>query len=177
MAGQRVRTNVFVTGPFVLSGSLLNEALDISETGINVDDGTDFQIGDVIRVEAEEMLVTNIATNTLTVDTRPYNDTTAATHADDTPVYVRPFEKITVSTTAIGPTAGRIPEGVVESEYTLEGGNVRYRCATAKPTATVGNLLIAPCTFKVTGARDIRTILFIATGGDGTLTVEHKVEA
>jgi len=71
------------------SGSRLAEALDISETGIDMDDGMDFAIGNVMRVNAEQMLITGISTNTLTV-TRGYNGTTAATHADNTWVWIVP---------------------------------------------------------------------------------------
>ena len=66
----------------------LNEALDTVETDVDVDDGTKFQIGDVIEVDSEQMWVSAIATNTLTV-TRAYGGTTAATHADNTAVYIR----------------------------------------------------------------------------------------
>jgi len=70
-----------------LSGSLLAEALDSTETAIDVDSGTHFAIGQTILIESEQMLITSIATNTLTV-ARPLNGTTAATHADDTPVLI-----------------------------------------------------------------------------------------
>ena len=71
----------------IYSGSLLAEALDNSETGIDVDDGDDFVVNDIILVDAEKMKVTNISTNTLTV-TRGYLGTTKTTHNDDDPVYV-----------------------------------------------------------------------------------------
>jgi hypothetical protein len=69
-----------------LPKNLLNEALDASETDVDVDEGAQFSIGDIIKVDSEMMKVTNIATNTLTV-TRAYNGTTAATHDDDSEVY------------------------------------------------------------------------------------------
>lgn len=64
----------------------LAEALDTSETGVDVDDGTAVEVGDVIVVDREQMLVTAISTNTWTV-TRGYNGTTAATHDDNTEVH------------------------------------------------------------------------------------------
>src|SRR3990167_6610161 len=73
----------------------LAEALDTSETGVDVTDGTLFNVGDGIQVENEIMLVTAIVTNTLTV-TRAIQSTTAATHADTTDVY------------KIGPAIGEI---------------------------------------------------------------------
>jgi len=69
------------------SGSLLNEALTTSETGINVDDGTDFSSGNIIQVDKEKMKVTGITSNTLTV-TRAYLGTSATTHTEDSAVYI-----------------------------------------------------------------------------------------
>ncbi len=66
----------------------LNEDLDISETGVDVQDGTKFSANDVIKIENEEMYVVSIVTNTLTV-IRAYNDTTAATHANGLDIYKR----------------------------------------------------------------------------------------
>src|SRR3990167_10791834 len=79
----------------VLSGAVLAEALDTSETGVDVDDGTKFNVGDGIQVDSEIMLVTAINTNTLTV-TRAIQGTTAATHDDAEIVY------------KIGPAIGEI---------------------------------------------------------------------
>jgi NADH:ubiquinone oxidoreductase subunit 6 (subunit J) len=65
---------------FADSRSDLTEPLDVSETGIDVDDGTRFEGGDTIRIDAEEMQVVAVLGNTLTV-TRGSRDTTPATHA------------------------------------------------------------------------------------------------
>jgi hypothetical protein len=72
---------------WVSSGTLLNEALDTSETGVDVDDGSLFAEDDILLVDAEQMFVVSISTNTLTV-TRAYNGTTAAAHADNSVVYI-----------------------------------------------------------------------------------------
>jgi hypothetical protein len=63
----------------------LNEALDASETGVDVDDETGItDTGDVILVDNELMLVSATTDdNTLTV-TRGHSGTTATTHADNT---------------------------------------------------------------------------------------------
>jgi hypothetical protein len=57
----------------------LAEALDDSETGVDVDNGTYFQVGNLVKIVStgEIMRVTGIATNTLTV-TRGYIGTAAA---------------------------------------------------------------------------------------------------
>jgi hypothetical protein len=67
--------------------SLLAEALDNSETGIDVDDGSEFAVGQVILVESEQMKISSISTNTLTV-TRAFNGTSAATHNDNVQVEI-----------------------------------------------------------------------------------------
>ena len=68
--------------------SQLDEALDTSETGVDVDNVSSFSVDDIIRVDAEHMVITgiNTSTDTLTV-TRAQQGTTAATHSDNAPVY------------------------------------------------------------------------------------------
>lgn len=63
----------------------INEALDDSETGVDVQtgEGDYLKTGDIIKIEDELMYVVSVATDTATV-TRGYGGTTAATHADDT---------------------------------------------------------------------------------------------
>ena len=76
--------------------NLLNEALDDSETGIDVDDGTVFTAGDYIKIDSEIMKIVSISTNTLTV-LREVMDSTAATHNDDTQIYWNNFLPIAFS--------------------------------------------------------------------------------
>ena len=74
----------------------LNEALDNSETGVDVDDGSKFANGDYILVGQEIMKVTGVSTNTLTVTRGLTNNTgttavsagshIAATHLDNAAV-------------------------------------------------------------------------------------------
>ena len=66
----------------VRSASLLAEGLEATETGIDVDAGTDFEVLQTILVDSEQMYITAISTNTLTV-VRGVNGTTAATHSDN----------------------------------------------------------------------------------------------
>ena len=76
----------------------LAEALDSSETGVDVDTGGTFASGDYILVEQEIMKVTGVSSNTLTVtrDLANNNDTTtvsagshdATSHADNTAVSI-----------------------------------------------------------------------------------------
>ena len=73
------------------SGALatqLNEALDASETEIDVDSATGITAGDLILIEEELITVGTISTNTLGTgggpSTRGASGTDAATHADNT---------------------------------------------------------------------------------------------
>lgn len=69
------------------STGTLAEALDSSETGVDVSSGALFAIGNILLIEGEQMLVTAKSVNTLTV-TRGYNGTTAAAHVTGLVVYV-----------------------------------------------------------------------------------------
>ena len=64
------------------ANTTLNGAISSTgATSVPVDDGTVFVIGDNIKIDSEWMLVTDIASNTLTVE-RGKSDSTAATHSD-----------------------------------------------------------------------------------------------
>ena len=82
-------SNGYVAVP---GSTLIAEALDSSETGVDVDDGDYFEVGDYIRIEDEIMEVTAISTNTLTV-IRGVQGSTKASHSDDTAVRY-PFTNI-----------------------------------------------------------------------------------
>ena len=62
----------------VVDASGANEAIDNSETAIDVDDGDFFKRGDLIRIDDEIMEVTSISTNTLTVIRGTYGSTKAS---------------------------------------------------------------------------------------------------
>ena len=64
-----------------------NEAVDIVETAIDVVDGSVFAYGDIIRIDSEKMLITNISSNTITVE-RGFLGTTTATHSTATDIYI-----------------------------------------------------------------------------------------
>jgi hypothetical protein len=83
--------------------NLLDEALDSSETGIDVDDGTVFVVGDFIKVDNEIMKVTAISTNTLTVE-REKLGTSASTHTNDTQIYWNNFLGLSFEDTQVDGT-------------------------------------------------------------------------
>mgnify|MGYP003133149108 CR=1 FL=1 len=64
----------------------LAEALDNSETGVDVGDTSNLNVNDVILIDDEQMLITAISAPTLTV-TRGYNSTTAVTHINGENVF------------------------------------------------------------------------------------------
>jgi hypothetical protein len=67
------------------------EAMDASETGLDVVDGTNFAKGDVVEYEldGEQNYVSSVSSNTLTV-IRGYNSTTAATHNSGDTIFKNP---------------------------------------------------------------------------------------
>lgn len=71
--------------------STIAEALDTTETGVDVASGTGayFQVGHIVKVNAELMRVTGISTDTLTV-VRAYNGdlTTGDAHSNADPIYI-----------------------------------------------------------------------------------------
>jgi len=65
------------------STSLVDDAdVTAADLTLTVDDGTDFNIGETLLIDSEQMYITAIATNLLTVE-RGVNGTTAATHANN----------------------------------------------------------------------------------------------
>lgn len=64
-----------------------NEALDATETGVDVTAATNLSAGQTILVESEQMFIESITTSTLTV-IRGVNGTTAATHDTAKPLYI-----------------------------------------------------------------------------------------
>ena len=80
---------------------LIAEALDGTETGVDVDEGGFFFVGDLIRIENEICEVVSISGNTLTV-IRGVHGSTKATHVDDSAIRYPFFNKYTNFTAATG---------------------------------------------------------------------------
>ncbi|KKN31637.1 hypothetical protein LCGC14_0821860 [marine sediment metagenome] len=83
----RAYINISTQPTKVDSTSNTAEALDATETDVDVDTGTDFTVNDGIQVDSEIMRVTAIVSNTLTV-VRGIQGTTAATHDTATDVFI-----------------------------------------------------------------------------------------
>lgn len=72
------------------SAGTTNEALDASETEIDMTAGHTVELGDTILVDSEQMYVSGVVNTTLTV-TRGVNGTTAATHLTGATVSARRY--------------------------------------------------------------------------------------
>ena len=82
-------TQTFSEVQYLVSTNMtaLNDAdhINTTDTAVVVDDASDLQVGQIITLDSEDMKITDINTNTLTV-TRAQNGTTAASHNDNTVV-------------------------------------------------------------------------------------------
>lgn len=74
------------------TGTTLAEAIDLTETDWDVSDGSIFVVNDHIQVDTEVVLITAIATNTLTVRRAQFGST-AATHANASAI-LRPMTDV-----------------------------------------------------------------------------------
>ncbi len=89
------------------------------------------------------------------------------------------FEKITVSSTAVGFTASKITinqEGgftkrAVKAFVTVETNSVRIRMDGTDPTTALGHLLTAGDGLLITGEQNISRARFIAAASDGAVHV------
>jgi len=135
------------------AANLLNEALDDSETAIDVDDGTVFQVGDYIKVESEIMKVKSISTNTLTVD-RGAMSTTAATHNNNTAIYWNNFTPISLADTTI--------DSVFYHGTITNVPSIRSSIDLASSKAKTGNISLNVINFQYKGD-DFSAELFLGT--------------
>ena len=78
--------NEYIVQEDEITTTTLAEALDASETEIDITSSSGFDSAGTIFIENEEITYTGISTNTLTGCTRGANSTTAATHASGTSV-------------------------------------------------------------------------------------------
>ena len=75
------------TENYVDSTTSTDEDIDIIETQIDVVDANVFAYGDIIKIDDEKMLITNIGGNTITVD-RGFLGTSTASHSTATDIYI-----------------------------------------------------------------------------------------
>lgn len=96
------------------AASTTGEALDATETEIDVTTGSEFNGGEVIQIDAEEFYVKHITGNTLYV-VRGWNGTTRATHS--TGATIKVYRTYTVKRGVNGTTAAAHPNGTAISRY------------------------------------------------------------
>jgi len=169
--------------------SLLAEALDSSETGVDVDDGTEFAVGQVILVGSEQMKISAISSNTLTV-TRGFNGSTAASHSDNTQVELLDHligisgydtsevvvgDAVTIPTGAAGATQNRVVMYVASTYISFTAAPSTDAITTAnvirnrtKLTEQEETLLV----YKLP-KNDVKTLLDSSNNSDTTYSVRR----
>ena len=89
------------------------------------------------------------------------------------------FETLPVSNTAVGLTASKYaPSGAhcAEHAFVTCEGEVRYRYDSSDPTASVGHIMQDGSFLIVKGEHQLKTIKFIRTTSDSTLSVTYERE-
>lgn len=148
----------------------LNEALDASETGVDLASSAQagwFSAGNVVTIDSEQMLVGSVSGVTLTV-TRGYNSTTAATHTSGTAVYGPAMTEV-----AAAPSSGQFWPDYntgADSDENWNTGTLKFNSADAGKTVAV--------TYQGTGClMDHRfltqTLVFTASG---TVTIPDWID-
>lgn len=94
--------------------SLSNGAQSDTDLTLTVDSGSDFNIGEVIRLGSEDQMIEDIAGNVLSV-VRGWNGTTVAAHANDSAITVQ--RTYTVKRGCNGTTAAAHLNGAALSRY------------------------------------------------------------
>ena len=93
------------------------------------------------------------------------------------------YEELTVSTTAIGPTATVIAPSIVgapahgkamEAYCSVETNAVRFRIDGVDPTASVGHPLAAGDKLTVTGYGNIKALRFIRQSADASVKITYS---
>lgn len=111
---------VKATGAVSAATSLVNGAIAATDTTITVDDGTEFNELEIIRIGTEQMRIVDISTNDLYVD-RAYNGTRAAAHIDDSAIDVYrtyTIERGVNGTTAAAHTSKAVSRYIAPSDVT-----------------------------------------------------------
>lgn len=108
------------------STTQLNGALTATDDTLTVDDSSVLNVGEIIRIEFEQMQVRDIRTSTHQISVaRGWNGTTRTTHADNTAVDV--YRTVTVERGVNGTTAAVHANGVTISRY-FAPDDIQYLC-------------------------------------------------
>ena len=79
-------TAEITVGNTLLTGTL-NEGLDLSETGIDVTDSTGMYVGQTLKIDSEEFVITAVNSKTLITANRAQNSTSAAEHTSGASIF------------------------------------------------------------------------------------------
>ena len=96
----------------------VNEALNDSDTTFDIDDQSEFAVGDRVKIEDEIMLITALteaSPDTMTV-VRAYEGSTAASHAENTPIFFYNFRELSVHPVRFGTVNYR---GVIDQKLSI----------------------------------------------------------
>ena len=102
------------TGARTNATSLLNGAMTDTQDTATVDNGAEFNVGEVLRIGQEDLHVEAIDTHVLSV-TRKWNETESAAHANDAAIQV--YRTYTVKRGVNGTTDADHTNGVAISRY------------------------------------------------------------
>ena len=162
------------------TANLLAEALDSSETGVDVDDGSVFAVNDAIRIDNEEMLITSISSNTLTV-TRGQNGTSAATHSNNASITRVPENFTTLNTARSGWTVfyylQKQKELLKILEQTQKEGGFIFRFKASDGNPQYIYLVDSPSTNHTISKSDIKSTKISLTTFDNLITkrvIKHQ---
>jgi hypothetical protein len=98
------------------------------DTALTVTDGTQFEVGEVLLVESERLLITEIAGNTLTVE-RAFDGSNSSAHAAGVDIYSP--RTLVVQRGALGSTTAAHDSGAAVSVWRVPAGIQQYVTAEA----------------------------------------------
>lgn len=170
-SGAVIMTGIHVFGQNNLSYSIpgqLNEALDASETGVDVDPDAQvrYRVGEVIQIGSERMQITAIpSTTTLTV-TRGFGGTTPASHSNGAAV-IHEVKQVGIE------IAGGCNGSVIQGRFGagndgLTGGAVNFIAGHSNVIDLNGGLADAAGSVLYQGTPDARNRVFLGAEKDDT---------
>ena len=120
LSGVRVANVLEDLAAKVTATATLAEDLDTSETGVDVSDGPEFDIGQTILIDSEQMKISNIVSNTLTV-TRGANGSTAATHTNGAAIKVYAIRRdLDVGQSSLQATGALVDQNALQHIHAIQ---------------------------------------------------------
>lgn len=123
-------------------------------TALPVADGTDFSVGEVIRIDAEDMLIEEIVGNTLHVR-RSWNGTTLADHLISADIYA--YRRLMVTRGYGGTTAAAHADGIAVTRWSAPPAPGTLALALALDNLVQAGAAYARTSGEGENSRDTRT--------------------